>query len=88
MGIKLIMLAVFGVAMAHFEGVVVVYLRKCIGMDDAASNRESVDKIPVRLLTIEKSREAATIIMLLVIAWLSGTGRHFPGRQLHKRPAN
>jgi len=74
MGIKLIMLAVFGVAMAHFEGVVVVYLRKCIGMDDAASNRESVDKIPVRLLTIEKSREAATIIMLLVIAWLSGTG--------------
>jgi hypothetical protein len=74
MGIRLILLAVFGLAMAHFEGVVVVYLRKCIGMDNAASNRDSVDKIPKRLLAIEKSREAATIIMLLVIAWLSGTG--------------
>jgi len=43
-------------------------------MDDTASNKESADKIPKPLLAIEKSREVATIIMLIVIAWLSGTG--------------
>jgi hypothetical protein len=74
MGSRLILLAIFGLAMAHFEGVVVVYLRKSIGMDDAASNKESVGNIPKRLLRIEQSREAATIIMLVAIAWLSGTG--------------
>jgi hypothetical protein len=74
MALKLILLAIFGLSMAHLEGVVVVYLRKSIGMDNAESNRDSVDKIPDRLLQIEKTREAATIIMLLVIAWLSGSG--------------
>ena len=29
---KYILLAIFGIAMAHFEGVVVVYLRKAIGI--------------------------------------------------------
>ena len=32
MTIKLILLAIFGIAMAHLEGVVVVYLRKALGM--------------------------------------------------------
>lgn len=70
--LKLILLAVFGIAMAHLEGVVVVYLRKAIGMPDSASNQESVTSIPRWYLTIEKTREAATIVMLLVIAFLSG----------------
>ena len=70
---KLILLAVFGLAMAHFEGVVVVYLRKALGMLDTDSNKESVDKIDERYLKIEKSREAATIIMLVAIAWLAGS---------------
>jgi hypothetical protein len=74
MGTRLFLLAIFGLAMAHVEGVVVVYLRKCLGMEDIESNRESVGKIPERLLMIEKTREAATIIMLLVIAILSGRG--------------
>ena len=70
---KLSLLAVFGLAMAHFEGVVVVYLRKTLGMLDSDSNRESIGKIPERFLTIEKTREAATIVMLVVIAYLVGT---------------
>jgi hypothetical protein len=68
----LLLLALFGIAMAHFEGVVVVYLRKALGMLDSESNKESLEKFPVRYLYIEMTREAATIIMLVVIAWLSG----------------
>ena len=58
--------------MAHLEGVVVVYLRKALGMLDSESNKESIEKFPIRYLKIEMSREAATIIMLFVIAWLVG----------------
>jgi hypothetical protein len=71
--LKLILLAVFGLAMAHFEGVVVVYLRKALGMLDSVSNKESVEKFPKRFLYIEMTREAATIIMLVVISYLVGT---------------
>jgi hypothetical protein len=73
MTLKLLLLALFGIAMAHFEGVVVVYLRKSLGMLDSESNKESVGRIPDRFLRIEKSREAATIVMLVVIAVLCGT---------------
>jgi hypothetical protein len=71
--IKLSLLAVFGIAMAHFEGVVVVYLRKVLGLLDSDSNKESVEKFPKRYLYIEMTREAATIIMLVVIALLVGS---------------
>jgi hypothetical protein len=70
--LKLFLLAVFGIAMAHLEGVVVVYLRRALGMLDSESNKESVGKIEPRYLTIEMTREAATIIMLVVIAYLAG----------------
>jgi hypothetical protein len=73
MGLKLLLLAIFGIAMAHLEGVVVVYLRKSLGMIDSESNKESIDKFPKRYLFIEISREAATIIMLLAIALLTGS---------------
>ena len=69
---KLVLLAIFGIAMAHLEGVVVVYLRKVLGMLDSESNKESIKKIPNRFLNIEMTREAATIIMLVVIAYLAG----------------
>jgi hypothetical protein len=69
---KLILLGVFGIAMAHFEGVVVVYLRKVLGLPDSDSNKESVNKFPQRILYIEMTREAATIVMLVVIAYLVG----------------
>ena len=58
--------------MAHLEGVVVVYLRKAIGLLDADSNKGTVKQFPKRYLYIEMTREAATIIMLLVIAFLVG----------------
>ena len=71
--LKLILLAIFGIAMAHFEGVVVVYLRKALGMLDSDSNKESLKSFPERYLHIEMTREAATIIMLVVIALLTGS---------------
>ena len=70
--VKLFLLAVFGIAMAHLEGVVVVYLRKALDMLDSESNKESIEKFPERYLKIEMTREAATIIMLVIIAWLAG----------------
>jgi hypothetical protein len=69
---KLILLAIFGIAMAHLEGVVVVYLRKILGLLDSESNKESIEKFPERYLKIEMTREASTIIMLIVIAYLTG----------------
>jgi len=67
------MLSVFGIAMGHVEGVVVVYLRKALGMIDSESNKEVINKFPKRYLNIEMTREAATIIMLVVIVYLAGT---------------
>jgi hypothetical protein len=72
MNTKLVLLAIFGIAMAHLEGVVVVYLRKALGMLDAESNKESLEKFPKRYLNIEISREAVTIVMLVTIAFLAG----------------
>ena len=72
MTLKLILLALFGIAMAHLEGVVVVYLRKALGILDPASNKAATENFPKRYLYIEMTREAATIIMLVVIAYLTG----------------
>jgi hypothetical protein len=69
---KLLLLAVFGISMAHLEGVVVVYLRKALGMLDTESNKESIEKFPDRYLKIEMTRETATIVMLVIIAFLVG----------------
>jgi len=74
----LIVLAVFGIAMAHLEGVVVVYLRNVLGLTDVESNKESIEKFPKRYLNIEISREVSTIVMLVAIAFLAGTT--WPGR--------
>jgi hypothetical protein len=73
MFMKLFLLAVFGIAMAHLEGVVVVYLRKALGMLDSESNKESLEKIEPSYLKIEMTREEATIIMMVVIAYLVGS---------------
>ncbi len=70
--IKLSLLAVFGIAMAHLEGVVVVYLRRVLGITDSESNKESIGKIAPKYLKIEMTRETATIVMLVIIAYLAG----------------
>ena len=69
---KFLLLALFGIAMAHFEGVVVVYLRKVLGIIDSESNIESLEKFPQHFIFIEKTREIATIIMLVTLALLVG----------------
>lgn len=69
---KFILLAIFGIAMAHLEGVVVVYLRKALGIIDSQSNRELLKKIPKHYIFIEKTREVATIVMLVSLALLVG----------------
>lgn len=70
---KFLILAVFGIAMAHVEGVVVVYLRKAIGITGSdEDNKQALEKVSKRYLTIEMTREAATIVMLVAIALLSG----------------
>ncbi len=67
-----LLLALFGIAMAHFEGVVVVYLRKALGIVDTESNKASIEKLPKRYVFIEQTREVATILMLVIIAFLVG----------------
>lgn len=69
---KFLLLAVFGIAMAHLEGVTVVYLRRALGIIDSASNKESLEKISKQSVFIEKTREAATILMLVTLALLVG----------------
>lgn len=71
--IRFVILAIFGIAMAHLEGVVVVYLRHVLGILDSESNKESLDKLAQKYLPIEISREVATIVMLAAIAFLTGT---------------
>jgi hypothetical protein len=77
---KFFLLAVFGISMAHVEGVVVVYLRKALGIIDSESNRESLKNFPKRYILIEKTREAATIVMLGALALL--VGETWPDRMI------
>lgn len=73
MFLKFFILAIFGIAMAHFEGVVVVYLRKAIGLlDPNVDNKEVLENVPRRYVHIEMTREAATIIMLVALSLLVG----------------
>jgi hypothetical protein len=72
MFLKFLILAVFGIAMAHLEGVVVIYLRRALNLPDSLSNKEVLDKFSEEYIGIEKTREAATIIMLVALALLVG----------------
>jgi hypothetical protein len=69
---KFLLLALFGIAMAHLEGVVVVYLRKALGISDTSTSKRALEEFPPRLIVIEKTREAATIVMLVVLAYITG----------------
>jgi hypothetical protein len=69
---RLILLAVFGIAMAHFEGVVVVYLRRALRIPDSESNKDTLKRLTGWYKYVEMTREAATIIMLAVMAYLAG----------------
>ena len=69
---KLALLAVFGVAMAHLEGVVVVYLRGALSVAQSAPATATLDALTRRYLWIEQTREAATVVMLVSLAWVVG----------------
>jgi hypothetical protein len=63
--------ALFGISFAFVEAAVVVYLRAATGLWPDPTPKVVV-AIPENLLRIECSREAATLVMLFVISWLSG----------------
>lgn len=69
---KYLLLALFGIATAHLEGVVVIYLRQALGIINSQSNIELLNKIPKHYIFIEKTREVATILMLVSLALLVG----------------
>jgi hypothetical protein len=62
-------LAIFGIAMGYLEAVVVVYLRTLFYPDGFSF---PLVPIPARLIGIEIGREAATVVMLGCVAWVSG----------------
>ena len=70
---RFLLLALFGIGMAHMEGMTVVYLRRALGIDDTLTNKDAVEKIPKQWIFIEQTREVATIVMLVAIALLVGT---------------
>jgi len=65
---KLVILTVFGAAMGWWEGVVVVYIRKILQMNIPDLTRMVMGQVPSDLISIEMTREAATIIMLVTVA--------------------
>ena len=69
---KFLLLALFSIAMAHIEGVVVVYLRKALGVSESESNKVTLEKFPKSYIFIERIREVATIVMLVTLALLVG----------------
>jgi hypothetical protein len=71
----LLVVGVFAVAMAFLESSVVVYLR-AIYYPEGFSFPLKI--MPPNILVIEVTREAATIVMLLAVAWIAG--RNFIGR--------
>jgi len=69
---KYLLLAVFGIAMAHLEGVVVVYLRKIFGIKNSQTNNDLLKNFSKEYIFIEQTREVATIVMLVTLAILVG----------------
>jgi hypothetical protein len=74
---RLVALLLFAAAMGWLEGVVVVYIRSLIGLahgpvvPSPAEVMERFHRVPW-LLPTEQAREAATLVMLVAVAWLGG----------------
>ena len=65
--------AAFGVAFGFVEAAVVVYLRSAIGLVPLGNVKSPLplQDFPHQLLAIEVAREAATIVMLVALAFLT-----------------
>lgn len=67
-------LTAFAVAMGHLEAVVVVYIRHLMKLVPAPEqlNAALYAQVPHWIIVSEQGREAATIIMLVTLAYLAG----------------
>jgi hypothetical protein len=81
--IALAWLAAFAVAMAYVEAAVVAYLRLLYYPDGfSIEGAASLLRVPPAVLAIEIGREAATIVMLVAVAFLSA-GKNWSVRLAH-----
>jgi len=73
-GARLAALTALAIAMGHLEAVVVVYIRHILGIVPAPEqlDRAVYAQVPQWLRATEQGREAATIVMLLTLAYLVG----------------
>ena len=70
--VRLAVVAAWAVAFALVEATVVVYLRKLFALPTGMTYRGGFSHFPASLLGYEQVREAATMVMLLVIGFLAG----------------
>jgi hypothetical protein len=82
---QLIVLTIFAASFGFVEAAVVVYLRAAVGLlpgyqgtlsdvqhsPQSYQQEKSIDDFPPSLMTIEVAREAATILMLVSVAFLA-----------------
>ncbi len=68
-----LLVVAFGIAMGYLEAMVVVYIRKILGIVPTPVNldRSVSEQIPQWLVQCEITREAATIVMLVCFAILA-----------------
>jgi hypothetical protein len=69
---NLILVGIFAIAMAYLESAVVVYLRAMYGIDDLLKD---INFKPDIYTFIEVGREAATIIMLAIVAVIAASSK-------------
>lgn len=69
---RLAVVAVWAVAFALVEAMVVYYLRRLFGLESAAQFTEGAFHFPKDYLVYERGREAATIVMLVAVSLLAG----------------
>ncbi|TET93422.1 MAG: hypothetical protein E3J26_06330, partial [Candidatus Zixiibacteriota bacterium] len=66
---RIILILLFGVAMAYVEAMVVVYLRELLYPEGFSF---PLKLMPLNLIAMELSRELASIVMLVAVAGITG----------------
>jgi hypothetical protein len=72
----LIYTAFFGVAFGYIEATVVLYLRAMIKIENSMGNITVAMKLPTNILTAEIYREAATLIMIFLMALVASRQKY------------
>lgn len=69
----ILVVAAFAIAMGYLEAVVVVYIRVILGIGPTPEHLDAdvLDRVPQWLIHTEMTREAATIVMLVCLAFLA-----------------